>query len=116
MDRLGIKEFKFSENRYRRNDDEIYEVSDLIELAKDLKPFDLDIRGIDISFTPWGEYSLKGFCYHVQRMNKIKGEHHIILDDTGYICDGWHRLAKAIIEGKETIKAVRLTVMPDKCE
>lgn len=36
----------------------------------------------------------------------------IILDDLGYITDGWHRVAKAILEGKETIKAVRIQNMP----
>ena len=36
----------------------------------------------------------------------------IILDDCGQIADGYHRLCKAILEGRETIKAIRLEEMP----
>ena len=49
-------------------------------------------------------------------MNQADLKYPIILDDTGFICDGWHRLLKSIVEGKDTIKAIRLKVMPDPVE
>ena len=52
-------------------------------------------------------------AYHIRRMNKADLQYPIILDDTGYICDGWHRLLKSIIGGKETIMAIRLPLMPE---
>jgi hypothetical protein len=112
MNKIGISEFHYSQNTYTRAG-KSYQVTDLIELAKNIDPFDMPIAGIDIGVQVWGYMDIKGFCYHVLRMNKADHSFPVILDDTGYICDGWHRLAKAIIEGKETIKAIRLTVMPE---
>jgi hypothetical protein len=39
----------------------------------------------------------------------------IILDEDGEIMDGRHRIMKAFLEGKETIKAVRFDTNPDPC-
>ena len=34
-------------------------------------------------------------------------------DDHGYIADGWHRVIKALVEGRQTIKAIRIQEMPE---
>ena len=47
-----------------------------------------------------------------KRVNQCSLEYPIILDEVGQIADGYHRLCKAILEGKETIKAIRLLEMP----
>ena len=112
MNYLGIDEFNYRENSFNR-DGKKYLVTDLIEASKKYEPFEIPIAGIDIGINPWGDQTIKSFCYHVQRLKKCDLNYPVILDNTGYICDGWHRLAKAIIEGKETIMAVRLTVMPE---
>jgi len=112
MDKLGINEFEFKDGSYTRSG-KVYSVSDLVELSKNYKPFDLPIAGIDIGLSPWGELTIKSMAYHIKRMNEADLQYPIILDDTGYICDGWHRLLKSIIEGKETIKAIRLPLMPE---
>ena len=36
----------------------------------------------------------------------------IILDESGFVMDGWHRIAKALFEGRKTIKAVRFRETP----
>ncbi len=112
MNKLGISEFHYSQNTYTRAG-KTYQVTDLIELSKNLEPFEIPIAGIDIGVQTWGEVDIKDFCYHMDRVNKSDLSFPIILDNTGFICDGWHRVVKSIIEGKETIKAVRLTVMPE---
>jgi len=112
MDYLGIKDFEYSENEYCRYGN-TYSVKDIIELSLNHNSFDMPISGIDISGMPWGNQSIKSYCYHVKRMNNADLKYPIILDDTGYICDGWHRLAMAIILGNKSIKAIRLTVMPE---
>lgn len=94
-----------------------YEVSDLISLAQDLIPFSLDIMGIDIGVCPWsnlegGEISY--FLSHMKRVNDADLSYPIILTPEGYICDGWHRLCKAILNGDRYIQAVRLKNMPDR--
>ncbi len=94
-----------------------YKVLDLIEISKDIEPFDLPLQGIDLSVRPWGEnMTIDSYIYHASRMNKADMKYPIILDNKGYICDGWHRVTKAIIEGRTIIKAVRLTIMPDVTE
>ena len=39
------------------------------------------------------------FVYHCKRVKDCNLEYPIILDDFGQICDGWHRIAKAVLEG-----------------
>ena len=112
MNELGIDKFSYPDSTYTRFDRK-YRVAELIEAAKDLEPFDLLIKGIDLGVKPWGEQDIKDIAWHMIRINDADMSHPIILDDTGYVCDGWHRVVKAIVEGRKTIKAVRLTVMPD---
>ena len=67
---------------------------------------------IDLSYSPWNLGNMEGIIYHINRVSEVNFDHPIILDDFGQIRDGYHRIAKAIIEGKDTIKAVRLKEMP----
>lgn len=94
-------------------DDKSYSVKDLIELSKTLPVFDMPLQGVDISRMPWNINNIKDFCHHHKRVTDTDMSYPVILDSTGYICDGWHRVAKAIINGQDTIKAVRLMVMPE---
>lgn len=109
--KVPIEDFNVRESNYVAGDTE-YRVVDLHTLAKDLPVFDIPLIGLDLDVTPWGTNNMLSFCYHVKRMNKSDFEYPIILTPAGYICDGWHRVAKAVMEGRETIKAVRLLVMP----
>lgn len=112
MSELGLEKFNYKTNKFHRKG-RVYNVTDLIEISKKLEPFDLLIKGIDLGVCPWGEIDIKDFVEHVIRVNESDMNHPVILDDTGFICDGWHRIVKAIVRGDITIKAVRLTVMPD---
>jgi hypothetical protein len=112
MNELGLEKFNYSTNKYTRNG-KVYNATDIIEVSKNLEPFDLLIKGIDLGVCTWGEIDIKDFAEHMIRVNDSNLDYPIILDDTGFICDGWHRVVKAIIKGDSTIKAVRLTVMPE---
>jgi len=112
MDKFGINNFDYREGGYTTNGIR-YSIESLIEASKDLISFDLPLAGIDISATPWGGNNISNFIFQFKRINACNFDYPIILDSTGYICDGWHRVAKAIIEGRDTIKAKRLTVMPE---
>lgn len=85
----------------------------LIDASKDLPVFDIPLAGIDISTLPFRVISLDEFIFQMSRVQNTSLEHPIILDDQGCIADGWHRIAKAILEGHTTIKAVRLNEMPE---
>jgi len=80
--------------------------------SRDLKPFDLQIKGLHINYgAPCGN-DLLDFVKHMKRVNDTDMAFPIILSPEGVIVDGRHRLAKALIEGRNTIKAVQLKTMP----
>ena len=112
MDSLGIEDFNYHDNSYVRAGFK-YSAKSLIESSKDLVPFKLPLIGIDISAKPWGDLTIKNFISHSKRLSICNLEYPIILDDTGYICDGWHRVVVAALKGDEYIMAVRLKVMPE---
>lgn len=88
----------------------------LVELAKDLEVFDLPLKHIDISRRPWGsEKTIKNMAYHVKRSQKTDLSFPVIMDDHGQIMNGWHRILKALVEGRESVKAVRFEVTPPHC-
>jgi len=112
MNKVKISDFHISQSFYNTGDYK-YRVKDLIEVSKSLQSFDLPLQAIDISYSPWGEIDIQSFVYHSKRVTIADSKHPIILSDKGVICDGWHRIVKAILKGESTIKAVRLEVMPD---
>lgn len=112
MDAVKISDFSYKENSYTRNNLS-YRVVDLIEAAKSLKTFNLPLQGIDLSIYPWGRACINNFVYEMKRVQNADLSFPIILDNEGFICDGWHRVAKAILEGRKIIKAKRLEVMPE---
>jgi len=85
----------------------------LIQHSKKFPFFDMPLAGINLSGGAWGEtMSFDDFIHHCNRVENTDLKHPIILDDQGIICDGWHRVCKAILEGRNTIKATRLNSMP----
>ena len=95
-----------------------WDASTLITAAKDLPTFDLSLMSIDLDRYPWRfeNWNFKSFLWHTVRIEKTNLKYPVILDEYGSIIDGWHRIAKAILQGKETIKAVRFKVMPEADE
>ena len=51
--------------------------------------------------------------YHIKRIEKADLNYPILLDPDGCIIDGWHRIAKAVLNEDLTIKAKRLQIMPE---
>ena len=91
---------------------EYWKESTLWEAAKDLTPFEIPIVALDTSFSPWELENINQIVYHFDRVSKVESRYPIILDEFGNVRDGFHRILKAITEGKSTIKAVRLNIMP----
>ena len=52
---------------------------------------------------------------HMMSVNNADLKYPIILDEDGVIMDGRHRVMKALLEGKKTIKAVRFAENPSPC-
>lgn len=93
-----------------------YSVARLIDDTKHLKPFDLPLAGVDLSGVIWNDCNIFMLAFHCKKVMEADLSKPIILDWNGAIADGRHRIIKAIIEGRKTIKAVRITwtVTPDK--
>lgn len=104
---------KVSDNTFRGADNGVYQVARLIELAKGLEPFDAPVKCLCISthiFHPIE--SARWLAEHVKRVNDTNLDYPVIMDADGMIMDGWHRVVKALVEGRETIKAVRFEKTP----
>jgi len=111
---VKINDHLIGEGRYILGGQE-WDMSTLINATEGLPVFDLQLAALDLSVYPWGNdgKTLMSFLYHFKRIKKVNLSNPVIMDPTGYIIDGWHRVAKAIINGKTTIKAIRLLVMPE---
>ena len=92
----------------------VWEITSLIHHVKEqnLEVFDLPLCGINLATTVWETDGLriKEFARHWKRADEVNLDDPIILDDDGFIMDGWHRVAKALFLGLSTIKAVRFDV------
>lgn len=108
-----IENITFDRSEFRR-DNNVWraETLYLFAKAKEYPVLDLPLWAIDLSDEPFESRNLKQFIENVKRVNDCSLEYPIILDDNGQIADGYHRLCKAILEGHETIKAIRLEEMP----
>lgn len=107
----------YKEGRYCRGK-KYWLTKDLIEKVKEDKliPFDLPVEAIPLMDLPFDLNNLDEFIYHCKRVEDTSLDYPIILDDYGQIADGNHRVVKAILQGKKSIKAVRLFTMPQSYE
>lgn len=109
---VKIEGIKLHENGYER-DNQYWSAISLIEHSKGYGVFDLPLAGINLNTEAWSQQSdIDWFIFHAKRVEEVDLKHPIILDDMGVICDGWHRVVKAILKGHKTIKAIRLESMP----
>ena len=111
---VPIEDMDLSTNRYRRGKN-TWNVSTLIDYVKDnnLQPFEVPLAVIPLWDLNFDVYNMDDFIFQVNRtLNANYTKYPIILDDFGQVADGWHRICKAILDGKKTIKAYRITEMP----
>lgn len=88
-------------------------VTNLIEKSKSLEPFDLPLMAIYSGSNVWPlTGSAYGIAHHVRRALDVDTGYPIILDEEGFIMDGWHRVLRALIDQAPTIKAVRFEKTP----
>lgn len=118
MKKVYIDPITLSEGTYNRTYDNkkyIWDVPTLIQYCKeeDYKSFKLPLLGIDTSMCVWDVYNIHKFIEHSKRVDNANLSHPVILNEEGFICDGWHRVVKAIVNGDEYIDAIRIEEMPE---
>ena len=110
---IPYNELKLSESAYHRNGRQ-WKATTLIQHCKEKEYpiFDMPLAGIDLSYKPFQLESLDDFIYQIKRVEKTDLKYPIIIDDNGVVADGYHRIAKALLEGRTSIKAIRMLEMP----
>jgi hypothetical protein len=96
-----------------------WDVDRLVELSAGFTPIDVplsEIRELDETF--WFDHedqepTCRRVALHAKLMNDTDLNHPIVLAQDGRVMDGMHRVCKALIEGRETIRAVRFDVDPE---
>lgn len=100
---------------YDRNGDG-YSVARLLDDTKDLAVFEVPLASLDLSSKIWDDCNMFALSFHVKKCMNADLSYPILLDWDGGVADGRHRIIKAIIDGKRTIKARRMhwKPQPDK--
>jgi hypothetical protein len=89
----------------------VWSVPRLIELSKELEVLEIPLIHLNI-FSSYGVINLRQMVEHFKSVNACDLDYPIILDEDGEVMDGRHRLIKALMEDKKTIKAVRFVKNP----
>lgn len=74
--------------------------------------YDMDLASIDLSVEPWQLNTVADFIGHSLDIREADDRYPILVTPLGWVMNGWHRIAKAILVGESTIKAKRLKCMP----
>ena len=95
-----------------------WDVDKLIELSRGLPIEEVDIGSIDqVDTNYWFSDDLwpptvRLIIEHVQLIQEVDISYPIILGPGGRVMDGMHRVARAMLDGRSTISAVRLDDLP----
>lgn len=92
-----------------------WSVARLIVLSKDLPVMNIPLDHLNIYYK-YSDLTLREMVGHMKSVNDADLKYPIILDEDGEVMDGRHRIMKAIMENKKTIKAVRFELNPSPCK
>ena len=110
---MKLHPIKVAEN-YTVSGTQRWKACTLFEHAKDLEPFDIPLAALPIGTETWtGIRTPLALAEEMRRVLDADLSHPIILNDEGFVMDGWHRVTKALIEGRTVISAVRFEKNPD---
>lgn len=92
----------------------MWSVQRLIQLSKDFQVMIVPLDHLNVYYT-YEKLTLREMVMHMQAVNDADLSKPIILDEDNDIMDGRHRVMKALLLGKKTIKAVRFEENPPPC-
>jgi len=96
----------------------IWRTKRLWEFARGLEPFDVEVESFKVlDRDGWfGEDhppTIREVAMHCHRINEADTNYPIVLNYSGKLIDGGHRLARTLLEGRKTIIAVPFPEMPE---
>lgn len=90
-------------------------VARLFQLSKGFPVLEIPVDHLCLSYS-YENLSLRDMVMHISAIIKSDLNTPIILDEDGDLMDGRHRVMKALLTGKKTIKAVRFDENPTPCQ
>jgi hypothetical protein len=95
-----------------------WDVDNLIAASSDLPVIEIGLDSItDLDTDFWFKFgptpTVRRIIDHVRLIQDVDLSYPIILGSDGRVMDGMHRIARAIIDGHSTIKAVQFVVEPE---
>lgn len=117
---INYPAFCFEDSGYETTEGgDFWKATTLYDAAKEqkCKVYRLPIEHIDLSDTHWkGVGNVDSLAYHYKRTMATDLKYPVLVGPLGNIMDGWHRILKALIEGKTFVKAIRLDSVPEPDE
>lgn len=86
----------------------------LIQFAQTLPVMDIPLDHLHV-YQTYDRLTLREMVMHMKAVHDANLDCPIILDEDGELMDGRHRIMKAMLEGRKTIKAVRFDENPPPC-
>lgn len=112
MSKIVIGRIDLANNRFC-DGNRYWMATNLWERSKNLPVFDCPLAALRTGYGIFnGADSIQGLAFHARRVQEASLSYPIILNADGNLMDGGHRIVKALLEGRETIKAVRFEVEP----
>lgn len=87
-------------------------VDRLWKKAEKLPVQEMPITGLNIHNLYPKLTSMRQFVGEIQKVLDVDMSHPIIMDEDGYVMDGRHRIAYALLKGLETINFIRFEETP----
>lgn len=86
----------------------------LVQLSKDFPIQEVPIDALNV-YKVYERITVREMVMHLKAVLAADLSFPIILDEDGDIMDGRHRVMKALLEGRKTIKMVRFDTNPYPC-
>jgi hypothetical protein len=95
-----------------------WDVDRLIALSRDLPIIEIDLSTVtEVDTVYWFderyEPTVRSFVEHMRLVGEVDVTHPIILGSNGEVMDGMHRIARAMLDGRTTIRAVQFEHLPE---
>ena len=92
-----------------------WDVDRLVELSREFPILQVPITSIwELDTAYWSQpLTVRQVSEHVRLVQEVDPSHPIILGADGRVMDGMHRVVRALLEGRETIAAVRFDTHPE---